>query len=61
MEGDQARRARALVERGSAGSTACAQCWVHGVTTLLLLMMCGGAWVRLIGYRPCALSYLWWR
>jgi hypothetical protein len=27
----------------------------------LLLLTCWGAWVLLIGFQPCALSYLLWR
>jgi hypothetical protein len=32
-----------------------------GGMMLVLFMMLGGAWVLLIGIRPCALSYLLWR
>ena len=32
-----------------------------GVIALLLLMTCWGAWVLLIGFQRCALSYLLWR
>jgi hypothetical protein len=32
-----------------------------GGLALLLLAACWGAWVLLIGFRPCALSSLLWR
>ena len=33
----------------------------YRVIALLLLITCWGAWVFLIGYRPCVLSYVLWR
>ena len=38
-----------------------AQRWTGGVLALLLLCTCGGAWVCLIGVRPCVPSSLFWR
>ena len=38
-----------------------AQQWTGGVLAFLLLLMGGGAWVCLIGVRPCVLSSLFWR
>jgi hypothetical protein len=32
-----------------------------GGVTIILLLALWGAWVLLIGARPCALSYLLWR
>lgn len=32
-----------------------------GGVALLLLATLWGAWVLLIGFWPCPLSYLWWR
>lgn len=34
--------------------------WAGGVLALFFLT-CWGAWVLLIGFQPCALSYLLWR
>jgi hypothetical protein len=54
-------RARALVDLVSAPGVSSSHRWAGGVTALLLLMTFWGAWVLLIGFRPCALSYLLWR
>jgi len=51
MEGDPAIAAGAVH----------AKRWAGGVRVLLLLMTFWGAWVFLIGFRPCPLSYLLWR
>ncbi len=54
-------RDRALVDLAAAPGASRSQRWAGGVIALLLLMTCWGAWVFLIGFRPCALSYLLWR
>jgi hypothetical protein len=56
MEGELAMRNGAAAQRPSRF-----QRWTGGVIALLLLMTCWGAWVFLIGFQPCALSYLLWR
>jgi len=61
MTGNHAISTQALVHRVSAPGVARFQRWAAGVIGLLLLMTCWGAWVFLIGYRPCTLSYLLWR
>jgi hypothetical protein len=61
MEEDQARRISVRADQVAARRTARTQRWASGVAALLLLLMCWGAWVCLLGYRPCALSYLLWR
>jgi hypothetical protein len=60
-EGDGAMRDRTLVDRAAAPAAACSQRWAGGVIALLLLITCWGAWVFLIGFRPCVLSYVLWR
>lgn len=61
MEGEHALRAQALLARPSAPGASRSQRWACGVIALLLLLTFWGAWVLLIGSRPCALSYLLWR
>ena len=61
MEGDYAIRDRALVDRAATPGMSRSQRWAGGVIALLLLIMGWGAWVFLIGYRPCVLSYGLWR
>jgi len=63
MEGNHVLSTKALVDRGAAPGVARSQRWAAGMIGLLLLMTCWGAWVLLIGFRPCALSYLYlfWR
>ncbi len=63
---DQApvRRDGAWVPRAAAAEASRAPRWEGGLSGLLLLMTllaCGSAWVGLIGYRACALSYFVWR
>ena len=60
MEGNHAISAKVLVNRVSASGVARSQHWAAGVIGLLLLVTCWGAWVLLIGFQPCALSYLLW-
>jgi hypothetical protein len=55
MEGEHAMRDCAVAPRPSRS-----QRWAGGVIALLL-MTCWGAWVFLLGFRPCALSYLFGR
>ena len=38
-----------------------AQLWGGVALAFLLLIMGGGAWVSLIGFRPCVLAALFWR
>jgi hypothetical protein len=56
MEGEHAMRDWAVAPR-----PARSQRWAGGVIALLLLMTCWGAWVCLLGFRPCALSSLFGR
>ena len=60
-EGDGAMRDSTLVDRAAASAAARSQRWAGGVIALLLLITCGGAWVFLIGFRPCVLSSVLWR
>ena len=61
MAGNHAINAKALANRVSPPDVARLQRWTVGVVGLLLLMTCWGAWVFLIGFRPCALVSLFWR
>jgi hypothetical protein len=61
MEGEPATRASAGVDLASTLGASRSQRWVGGGITLLVFMTCWSAWVLLIGFRPCALSSLWWR
>jgi hypothetical protein len=61
MEGEPAARARTCVDLASALGASRSQRWVGGGIALLVFMTFWSAWVLLIGYRPCALSSLWWR
>jgi|RhiMetdeSRZDD1v2_1073273.scaffolds.fasta_scaffold156238_6 hypothetical protein len=61
MEGDPAARARAGVDLACARGASRSQRWVGGGITLLVFMTFWIAWVLVIGFRPCALSSLWWR
>ena len=54
-------RDRMRVDRAAAPAASRAQRWAGGVIALLLLITCWGAWVFLIGYRPCVLSSVLWR
>ena len=60
-EGDGAMRDCTLVDRAAARAALRSQRWAGGVIALLLLITGWGAWVFLIGYRPCVLSYGLWR
>ncbi len=57
---DGAMRDHTRVDRAAAPAASRSQRWAGGVIALLLLT-CWGAWVVLIGYRPCVLSYGFWR
>jgi hypothetical protein len=61
MEREPAMRTHAFVDLASAPGASRFHRWIGGGIALLLLIMCWGAWVLLIGFRPCALSYLLWR
>jgi hypothetical protein len=54
-------RDRTLVDRATVPEASRSQRWAGGVIAFLLLITCWGAWVFLIGYRPCVLSYVLWR
>ena len=54
-------RDRTRVDRATVPEASRWQRWAGGVIALLLLITCWGAWVFLIGYRPCVLSYVLWR
>ena len=60
-EGDCAMRDSMLVDHAAAPEASRSQRWAGGVIALLLLITCWGAWVFLIGFRPCVLSYVFWR
>jgi len=60
-EGDGAMRDSTLVDRAAAPAASRSQRWAGGVIALLLLITCWGAWVFLIGFRPCVLSSVLWR
>ena len=49
-----------VVPGGTEPGTSRSERWAGGGMALLLLT-CWGAWVLLIGFQPCALSYLLWR
>jgi hypothetical protein len=59
MEGDRAMRDSALVDLAVTPGVSRSQRWAAGGIALFLLT-CWGAWVLLIGFRPCVLSYLLW-
>ena len=61
MEKDRARRNRACVDLAAALGASRFQRWAGGVIALLLLLASWWAWVCLIGFHPCPLSYLVWR
>ena len=54
-----------LTSTGPDGVGESAPFWSHRLATgggaILLLATFWGAWVLLIGFRSCPLSYLWWR
>ena len=52
---------RSLRELAVPPANAAYQKLAAGGLALLLLAACWGAWVLLIGFRPCALSFLLWR
>jgi hypothetical protein len=54
-------RDRMLVDRAAAPEASRSQRWTGDVIALLLLITCWGAWVFLIGFHPCVLSYGLWR
>jgi hypothetical protein len=59
MEGDRSTRDKTLVDLTVTPEVSRSQQWAAGGLALLLLT-CWGAWVLLIGFRPCALSYQLW-
>jgi hypothetical protein len=61
MEREQTMRTHAFVDFASAPGVSRSQRWAGGMIALLLLITSWGAWVLLIGFQPCALSYLLWR
>jgi hypothetical protein len=50
---------RESVEHASARAVSRAQRWAGGVIALFPLLTFSGAWVLLIGFRPCVLASLW--
>jgi hypothetical protein len=58
---DGAMRDRTRVARAAAPAASRSQRWAGGVIARLLLNTCWGAWVFLIGYRPCVRSSGLWR
>jgi hypothetical protein len=61
MEEGHAMRDHTGVELVSAPGASRSQTLAAGGIAVLLLTALWGAWVLLIGARPCALSYLLWR
>jgi hypothetical protein len=61
MEREHAMSTHAFVDLASAPGVPRSQRWAGGMIAILLLMTGWGAWVLLIGFQPCALSYLLWR
>jgi hypothetical protein len=61
MEERQAMREHTGVGLVSAPGASRPQTLAAGGIAVLLLLALWGAWVLLIGARPCALSYLLWR
>ena len=61
MEECRAMRDHTDVDLVSAPGASRFQTLVAGGGVVLLLLALWGAWVLLIGARPCALSYLLWR
>jgi hypothetical protein len=61
MEECQAMRDHTGVDLVSAPGASRPQTLAAGGIAVLLLLALWGAWVLLIGARPCALSYLLWR
>jgi len=58
MQREGLLRARARVDRVFALGALHVQAWLGGVIALVFLLMAWGAWMLLIGYRPCPLSYI---
>ena len=54
-------RARRRVDYALACGALRSQPWGGGGLALLVFMTFWSAWVLLIGFRPCTLTYLWWR
>jgi hypothetical protein len=50
-----------IVDLASTPASSAYQRLAAGGIALLALAVCWGAWVLLIGFRPCALSSLLWR
>jgi len=61
MEEQHAMKDSAVIDVAAAPGASRSQTLVAGGVTLILCMALWGTWVFLIGARPCALSYLWWR
>jgi hypothetical protein len=61
MEAEPAMHTSAPVTLPAPPEASGLQRWASGVLALLCFMTFWGAWVLLIGARPCALSYLLWR
>jgi hypothetical protein len=60
-EGDCAMRDRMLIDRAAVPEASRSQRWTGDVIAFLLLITCWMAWVFLIGFHPCVLSYGLWR
>ena len=54
-------RDRMLIDRAAVSEASRSQRWTGDVIALLLLITCWMAWVFLIGFHPCVLSYGLWR
>jgi len=61
MEEQYVLKNSALIDLESAPGASRSQTLAAGGIAAILFVALWGAWVLLIGARPCALSYLWWR
>ena len=56
---ESAMNTEEIVEHASARAVSRSQRWAGGVIAFFLLLAFSGAWVLLIGFRPCVLASLW--
>jgi hypothetical protein len=61
MDEHYATNNSAVIDPESTPGASRSQLLAAGGIAVILFVALWGAWVLLIGARPCALSYLWWR
>jgi len=61
MEEPYAMKNSAVIDLESAPGVSRSRTLAAGGIAVILFVALWCAWVLLIGARPCALSYLWWR